>query len=77
MKKRREIDAKTWSLIRRVAENIRSIRKKKGLTQEDMEAFGFGHRWYQRFESGKHIPTLPTLDLLARAFKIDISDFFK
>lgn len=77
MKQRKEIDVKTWALIRRVAKNIQSIRKSKGLTQEDMEAHGFGVRWYQRFESGTHIPTLPTLDLLARAFKVNIGDFFK
>lgn len=77
MKKRQEIDEKTWKLVRRIAKNIRLIRKSKGLTQEDMGEFGFGPRWYQRFESGTHIPTIPTLDKLARAFKVDITEFFK
>jgi transcriptional regulator with XRE-family HTH domain len=77
MKKTVEIDAKTWVLVRRIAKNIQTIRKLQGLTQEDMESRGFGVRWYQRFESGTHIPTIPTLDLLARAFKVTIGDFFK
>ena len=77
MKKRQEIDERTWVLVRRIARNIRQIREEHGLTQEDMETYGFGPRWYQRFESGKHIPTIPTLDKLARAFKRDITEFFK
>lgn len=77
MRKKKEIDAKTWALVRKIAKNIQQMRKERGLTQEDMEAYGFGVRWYQRFESGTYIPTLPTLDLLARAFKVKITDFFK
>ena len=77
MKKRKEIDEKTWKLVRRIAKNIRLIRKSLGLTQEDMSDYGFGPRWYQRFETGRHIPSLPTLDLLARAFKVEITEFFK
>lgn len=70
------MDDKTWKLIRRIAKNIRRLRLERGLTQEDMEQFGFGVRWYQRFESGRHIFSVPTLDRLARAFKVDISELF-
>lgn len=77
MRKRSEIDEKTWKLVRRIAKNIKGIRESRGLTQEDMEQQGFGVRWYQRFESGKHVPQIPTLDRLARAFKVDIADFFE
>jgi transcriptional regulator with XRE-family HTH domain len=77
MKSNANIDARTWALVKKISLNIKSVRKKKGLTQKDMAEFGFGPRWYQRLESGKHIPTLPTLDKLAVAFKVDISDFFK
>lgn len=77
MKSTNNIDARTWSLVEKISLNIKTIRKKKGLTQKDMATYGFGARWYQRLESGKHIPTIPTLDKLAVAFKIDISDFFK
>jgi transcriptional regulator with XRE-family HTH domain len=77
MKKRQEIDEKTWRTVRRIAKNIRAIRENKGITQEDMDNLGFGPRWYQRFESGRHIPTIPTLCRLARAFKVEIGDFFR
>jgi transcriptional regulator with XRE-family HTH domain len=77
MKKRQDIDEKTWRIVRRIAKNIRSIRESKGITQEDMDNLGFGPRWYQRFESGKHIPTIPTLSRLARAFKVEIGEFFR
>ncbi len=70
-------DEKTAKLLKRIAKNIRTIRLSKGLTQEDMGDYGFGPRWYQRFESGRHTPSLPTLVKLARAFKIEIIEFFK
>jgi transcriptional regulator with XRE-family HTH domain len=77
MRKKEDVDEKTWKLVRRVARNIRQLRLDRGWTQEDMGERGFGPRWYQRFESGQHIPTLPTLDRLARVFRVEISDLFK
>jgi transcriptional regulator with XRE-family HTH domain len=77
MKGNDHIDSKTWSLVKKISQNIKATRKKRGLTQADMAVHGFGARWYQRLESGKHIPTIPTLDKLANAFKVDIADFFK
>lgn len=77
MGKSKEIDEKTWKLVKRVSNNIRRLRHERDLTQEDMEQLGFGLRWYQRFESGTYIPTLPTLDKLARAFKVNITEFFE
>lgn len=61
----------------RVSGNIRTTRKRLQLTQEDMESFGFGRRWYQKLESGTYSISLPTLDKLARALKVDIVEFFK
>jgi transcriptional regulator with XRE-family HTH domain len=72
-----EVDERTWRLVRKIAKNIRRIRMERGWTQEYMGELGFGSRWYQRFESGRHIPTIPTLDKLARVFKVDIVEFFK
>ena len=77
MKRNSQIDARTWTLIKKIAQNIKAIRKQKGLTQVDMASMGFGARWYQRLESGKHIPTIPTLDKLAHAFDVKIEEFFK
>ncbi len=77
MRKRNEIDAKTWKLVKKIAKNIKTIRKSNGLTQEDMDELGFNPRWFQRLESGTHIPTIPTLDRLARVFKVEITAFFE
>lgn len=77
MKSSEAIDQETWDLIRRISKNIKANRKKLGLTQNEMEKLGFGPRWYQRLESGRHIPTIPTLYRLAKAFQIEITDFFK
>lgn len=61
----------------RVAKNIKRIREAKGLTQEDMMVLGLERRWFQRIESGKYSVSLPTLDRVARAFKVDIAEFFR
>jgi transcriptional regulator with XRE-family HTH domain len=42
-----------------------------------MMALGLERRWYQRIESGKYSVSLPTLDRVARALKVDIAEFFK
>jgi transcriptional regulator with XRE-family HTH domain len=63
--------------MRRVAGNIRRIRESKSMTQEDMMSRGLERRWFQRIESGEYSVSLPTLDRVARAFKVDISEFFK
>jgi len=62
--------------MRRVAQNIRRVRETKNLTQEDMMTLGFERRWFQRIESGSYSVSLPTLDKLARALRVDISTFF-
>lgn len=77
MAKREEIDERTWRLVRRIAKNIRELREKRGWTQEDMEEQGYAPRWYQRLESGRYIPTLPTLDRLARTFRVGVTDLFR
>lgn len=76
-KTKTELDENYWELMNRVANNIRKIRHSKGLTQEDLHSFGFERRWYQRIESGTYSVSLPTLDRVARAFDVDISEFFE
>ncbi len=71
------MDDKTAQLLKRISKNIRELRLAKGLTQQDMTEFGYDARWYQRLESGRHVPTLPTLLKLAKTFKIDVSKFFE
>lgn len=75
-KAKSELDTRYWKLVRLVAGNIRRVRETKGLTQEDMMALGLERRWFQRIESGTYSVSLPTLDRVARALKVDISEFF-
>lgn len=70
-------DERIRRLTRRIAKNVKRLREERGWTQEYMGELGFGPRWYQRFESGRHIMTLSTLDKLSRVFKVDIIEFFK
>lgn len=64
-------------LLAKIATNIKRIRKSRGLSQRDMETFGFDLRNYQRLEAGNHSPSLYTVHKLALAFKVDLEEFFK
>lgn len=63
--------------LKQVAENIKRMRKKCGLTQEDMAKFGFNIRHYQDVEGGKVSITLETLYRIAKSFQIDPSKLIK
>lgn len=41
-------------LIKQISLNIREYRMKRGLSQLDMEQFGFDVKNYQKIEYGKH-----------------------
>lgn len=60
-----------------IATKLRQLRAKSGLTQEDMEEYGIHVRQYQRLESGKQTPTIPTLIELSKIFNVKVIDFFK
>ena len=54
------------------SQKLRSLRKKSGLTQEEIAGFaGMDARHYQKFESLKkpQSPRLETIEKLAKAFK--------
>lgn len=70
-------DKETTDILLRLSRNIKEKRLSKGLKQTDMGRYGFGYRWYQRLESGRHVPTLPTLIKLARALETEVSDLFR
>lgn len=70
-------DKETIDILLRLSRNIKEQRLAKGLKQTDMGQYGFGYRWYQRLESGRHVPTLPTLIKLARALEVELSDLFR
>lgn len=59
-------------LIKRIALNIRAYRKAKGLSQIDMEQFGFDVKNYQKIEYGNHHFSLHTIFKLSRAFGCSI-----
>jgi transcriptional regulator with XRE-family HTH domain len=52
---------------------VRSLRERRGLTQEDMTDRGFSLRHYQRIEAGRSV-TLWTIWKLARAFDVNPRD---
>ena len=55
----------------------RQLRKAKGLTQEDMNRFGFEYRYYQRIEYGERNISLKTINKLARAFGVHPSELLR
>ena len=71
------LDRNYFKVMDRIAKNIIRLREGHNLTQEDMAAYGFERRWYQRLESGKHSISLPTLYRLSEVFRVDIAEFFK
>ncbi len=61
-----------------LAEQLRFIRKKLGLTQENLaEMCGITTRTIEKLESGRHLPSEQTLKSLARGLKLDASIFMK
>ena len=50
---------------------VRSIRKRRGLSQEDMISFGFSARHWQQIEAGRPI-TVKTLLRISDAFNVRI-----
>ncbi|MGZ3770047.1 MAG: helix-turn-helix domain-containing protein [Bdellovibrio sp.] len=65
------------ALIKRISNNLKKLRLKKNLTQEDMQDFGFNYRHYQRLERGKDAMNTRTISRLAKAFKVDPSELLK
>ena len=64
-------------LMKLAGRRARQLRKAKGLTQEDMNRFGFEYRYYQRIEYGERNISLKTLNKLARAFRVHPSELLR
>lgn len=61
----------------RVALRIRTIRKRRGLSQEDMAALiNRSPDTISNLERGVSVPTYETLDELAKGLKVPLADFF-
>ncbi len=55
---------------------IREIRKKRHLTQEDMQSHKFATRHWQQIEAGRPI-TVETLWRISKALKTPLVDLFR
>lgn len=62
---------------KKVGDNIRAARKKRELTQEDMQKYGFNWRHYQEIEAGRINITIETLARLSKIFKVEVSELVK
>ena len=61
-----------------VGENVRKIRKEKGLSILDVrEATGLSKSTISELENDKSSPTIETLQKIANALNVDVEDFFK
>ena len=62
------------TIYKRVGENIRRLRRKSGLTQEELaELVGMNPKSIIEIEAGKRNPTLKTLKKIALALKVELS----
>ena len=59
-----------------IGKRVRQLRTEKGLRQEDMCEFGFDYKYYQRIEYGEKNLTIKTLNKLATAFGVPVSELF-
>lgn len=61
-----------------VGRNFARIRKKKGLTQQEVEArSGFSQQYLSSLEQGRRNPTVITLHELAKALGVNHVDLIK
>ncbi|MCG8575344.1 MAG: helix-turn-helix transcriptional regulator [Flavobacteriales bacterium] len=64
-------------IIDRIASRVKTLRKAQKLTQLDLAVKSdIDPRQIQRIEAGKHDTGIRTLDKVARAFGMSLSDFF-
>lgn len=63
--------------MRRFGVNVRTFRKRRGYTQEQMRDYGFNYRYFQKIEAGLVNPTLGTILKLANTLKCSMSEFLK
>ena len=61
-----------------ISENIKRMRKVKNLSQKEVaSAIDIAQAQYSVIESGKSVPTLPTLEKIAGVFEVDISQLVR
>jgi transcriptional regulator with XRE-family HTH domain len=62
---------KQEQFFRALGKRVRELRKKRGLSQEDMLSFGFSTRHWQQIEAGRPI-TVTTLLRICETFGISV-----
>lgn len=61
-----------------IGEKIKEIRRSKKISQEKLaEMISMNHRTINRIENCHTMPTLDTLDKIAVALNVNLSDFFQ
>jgi len=61
-----------------ISNNIKRIRKLKNLSQKQVAlSVNIAQGQYSVIESGKVMPTIPTLEKIAKVFEISLVEFFK
>jgi len=63
-------------LMKQVGKRVRELRLARGLTQEDLCRHGFEYKYFQRIEYGQKNLSLRTLNKLAKAFSVPVSELF-
>lgn len=72
------IDDNALSLRKKIGITIRTLREKKGISQEQFSEITGHHRTYIGFlERGERTPNIATLGKVAHAFQMKISDLLK
>jgi transcriptional regulator with XRE-family HTH domain len=64
-------------LLRTLGKRVRDLRQRAKLTQEDMMSRGFERRYYQRIEAGTVNLSIKSLNKLAKAFGVTVSELMQ
>jgi transcriptional regulator with XRE-family HTH domain len=66
------------TLRRTVAQNVRRLRKQRGLTQEELaDLAGLNRNYVGMVEREEHSPTVDTLEALSRALRVEPDEFLR
>jgi transcriptional regulator with XRE-family HTH domain len=61
--------------IEKISENLSRLRKEKRYTQRELaELAGLNQNYYAKVERGDGVPSLKTIEKLAKALKVTASD---
>jgi len=65
-------------LVERLAKRIKALREQRGLSQESLAAkAGVSRGYLARLETGRHDPTVGTVEKLAKALRVKVTDLLK